>query len=260
MTPDTLHRNYYGTAFHSDGSKLHSSEDAWKENQYWNDACWHRCVPQDAKGLTLLDVGAAEGNYALRFGQRGGKAIGLNFRPNGDIITDAKAECADLGQESDAPRYVQLKQLWGGDFKVIVGGFDGDGTIAPAGIEKATIVQCLNVLEYILNPQIAVESLFQHATDRVLIATDVVHHGVTGPSAIEPILRQVFLLDELLMWCPWPTVVWHHSVPCDGRQWPQAFICATRPGSSLAPVDPAEVEYDHDMTTTETQKFWENRK
>ncbi len=250
-----MFRQFYGTAYAPDGSKLHEAEagNSWKENQYWNDAC---CMPQDATGLTFLDVGCSEGNHPLRFAQRGGTGIGLNFHPNGAIIAQDDSY-PNTGLESDAERYLQLKELWPDqDFEVFIGGFTDAGIIVPDTIPQFNIVACLNVLEYILSPKQAVASLFSKATDRVLIATDVVHKGNTGPSSIEPIMRNLHRMGELVSFSPWPCVFWQHSVPCDGREWPQLFMCATNPDSTLAPVDPSEVSYDTNMEHTETQKYW----
>lgn len=252
-----VHRNYYGTAYAPDGSKLHEAEpsNSWKENQYWNDACWNRCMPRDCAGLTYLDVGCAEGNHPLRFAQRGGVGYGLNFHPNGAIIAQDDSY-PNTGEESDAERYLQLKALWPDhEFEVIIGGFTDEGAIVP-NTAPFNIVGCLNVLEYILSPKKAVESLFSKAKDRVLIATDVIHKGNTGPSDIEPIMRNLHRMGELVSFSPWPCVFWQHSVPCDGRQWPQVFMCATNPDSELPAVDPSEVSYDTNMEHTETQKYW----
>jgi len=247
-----LPKNFYGTAYHPDGSPLYHNDGAWKSNQIWNDACWHRCVPKDATGLSLLDIGSAEGNYCLRFEQRGGKAHGLNFHGNGEIVVNGDTY-PHLGEETDAPRYELLKSLWNADYKVIVGGFDAKGGIVPAQDRKFTIAQCLNVLEYILSPFECIDSLFGAATDRVLIATDIIYIGNTCKPS-EPILQQVFRLGELLARCPWPSVFWNHHVLCDGVYWPQVFICATNPESKLPPVDPSEMWFENDIT--ETQRFW----
>lgn len=250
-TPPDIGR-FYGLAYAPDGMKLHECDDAWKDNQYWNDACWHECVPLDARGLTYLDVGCAEGNYLLRFEQRGGEATGLNFHGDGQIITDGIGH-PELGNEAQAPRYQYLKELWQARYKVLIGGFNHDGTLQPPNLPKANIVACLNVLEYITSPREAVAALFEQAMDRVLIATDVIFKGKTGHPGIEPIIQQVFLLDDLISWCPWPAVFWTHTVMCDGRPWPQAFICATRDGAFLTP-DTSKIQFNREMTAT--QKHW----
>lgn len=249
---------FYGLVYAPDGTKLHLSDDAWKENQYWNDACWNRCVPQDCASLSYLDVGCAEGNYALRFEQRGGEAKGLDFYESGRIVRSGNPAPSNAGAESTNPRYQHLKEIWNAKFQMFVGGFSEHGSIVPT-MDKVSIASSINVLEYIDDHRRAVESLFSIATDRVLIATDVTGEGDSGPCKIPNVRIQVFRLGELVSWCPWPCVFWQHEVLCDGRMNPQAFICATNPNSKLPPVDSREITYDRTMGITETQRFWEEK-
>lgn len=250
---------FYGLAYAPDGSKLHLSNDTWKENQYWNDACWNRCMPQDCTGLTYLDVGSAEGNYALRFEQRGGEASGVDFYESEKIVRAGIPAPPNTGEESTNPRYHYLKDLWRAEFKMLIGGFNERGAVVPPG-QKANIVSSLNVLEYIDDHRAAVESLFGIATDRVLIATDVRSKGETGACEFTDAPVTVFRLGELVSWCPWPCVFWQHEVLCDGNLYQQAFICATNPQSKLPAVDSSEITYARDMSITETQRFWEQKR
>ena len=241
---------FYGPVYGPDGEQLHVLEDCYGIF-YWNDACWHRSVPEDSKGLTYLDVGFHTGFNLLRFEQRGGIAVGLDFHGLGEI--QAGAEGWNVGDEFSGDTAKRIRSLYNGAYSMRVGGFD-NGAIVPPSVGKFSIVSALNVIEYMDDPLACVRSLFNHATDRVLIATDTAPETVY-PSNIPP-LKVKLSRKDLVAACPWPCVVWEY----DGGTTKQAqiFVCATREGSSLPPVDPSDLRWD--MSKTNTQKFWEFKK
>ncbi len=246
---------FYAPVFHPDGRPLQESHDPWK---YWNAACWHRSVPADCTGLTYLDIGCQEGYYAMRFAQRGGRATGLNFGPDGNIITHATADMLDpAAGELDWDRVRELHRLYPGPFQVRAGGFSATGTIIPDP-GPTDIISCFNVLEYMMDPAACLAALFddRHAAQRVLLATDILHARDGHGGRLQDPQRHCFELPWLQSQIPWPFHAWLYDMPHNDKICPQIFITATHPRATLPTLDSAPIIFDTDCTITETQRHY----
>ena len=242
--------NFYGPVYGPDGTRLHVKDDC-SGIFYWNDACWHHSVPKDCLGLTYLDVGFHQGLNLLRFEQRGGLATGIDFHGLGEIQSGSYGW--NVGDEFCGEPANRLRNLYRGTYAMKVGGFD-NGVVAPMDIGRFSIASALNVIEYMDDPLACVRSLFDHAKDRVLIATDTAPE-TCSPKNIPP-LKVKLSRKDLVAACPWPCVVWEYDGGASGQ--PQIFVCSTRPNSSLGEV--SESMAPMDLSKTETQKFWESKR
>lgn len=247
-----VNKNYYQPFFDKDGSKLHQI-GKYSCINYWNDACWHRSIPENAKGLTYIDVGCNIGHYLLRFEQRGGEATGVDFDYKGGIVSDGN-NFPEMGKEYENDWYQYIKDQYNAKYQILRGGFHHDGSILPEALGSFNIVSSLNVIEYLESPRECVRALFKKATDRVIVATDIHLEGPSFDPGISP-LKWVTGLDGMKGWMEWPFVFWIMTVPDDNTACRnQAFFVATNPSSTLPPVSPKRVTYD--MDSTETQKWY----
>jgi hypothetical protein len=89
----------------------------------------------------------------------------------------------------------------------------------------------MNCIEYIEEPRRAVASLFEIARKQVVVATDVwlgqavdVSDGRCLP------LRQKFVPEELVSWCPWPTQVRILDHVFNGKSEAQGFFVSRSNG------------------------------
>jgi hypothetical protein len=243
-------KTFYGAIYSPEGEPLFDV-DLCTQIFFWNDACWDRCVPENCSGLSYLDVGFHQGLYLLRFDQRGGDALGFDFNPLGGI--ESSTGHFDVGGEFRSEKAEEVRSMNSAQYKMRVGGFDADGKIAPKEDQKFSIVSCLNVVEYMDNTKSCVESLFEKATDRVLICTD------TRPETCQPgpsPLKWATSERDLVSWCKWPCVTFKFTPK--GMDAPQIWVCSTNPESKLPPVLPGEVAWDKTLKLTETQRRHED--
>jgi 2-polyprenyl-3-methyl-5-hydroxy-6-metoxy-1,4-benzoquinol methylase len=237
--------------FHAkDGSKQHVINSC-SHIQYWNDACWHRCIPNDTNGLSYLDVGSHAGYFCLRFEQRGGKSLGLDFCMA--KITDAASEVSNVGFEQDNLEYLWVKKEFNPDYKVLVGGFDRDGKIVP-DCGKFNIISTMNVLEYLPNPKLCVKELFNLSTDRVILNLDINPTGKTREITDLFPMKWLCGLKDVLSWIPWPYVYWIYDIGDSSHSKYQLFLSATHPNSILEKVDGSKILFD--CVLSETEKFY----
>lgn len=242
------HGMYYNLIYSPSGEKLHEESDAM-HIFYWNDACWNRCVPVDSSGLSYLDIGHHQGGFLLRFEQRGGTATGLDRVSTGEIGQfQARVEAGELFQSESAE---QIRSMWGGKYRLLRGGFANDSSITPEEVGVFSIVACLNVIEYMDQPCACAKSLFRHASDRVLIATDTAEKTEKIANSV---LKQKTSIADLASISEWHfDFAEFDGGPCQQRQ---VFACFTNPSSKLARPCLSNITYDRTLKLTETQKLW----
>jgi hypothetical protein len=244
--------NFYGPVYDAHGNPLFTRDGA-TGILFWDDACWHRCMPEDCRDLTYLDVGFHQGSFLLRFWQRGGKATGLDLHPDGYIQSSTKDY--RIGGSFFSHKAEAFRKMHGADYDMRIGGFDSNSRVVPGDIGKFNIVSSINVIEYMDDPLACVRSLFDHATDMVLIATDTAPETCSpGP----PPLKFATSVQDLVDACKWPCVAWTY----DGGDMdaPQVFVCSVNPEGKLKLPSAAEIQIDPRLAITATEAFYRSSK
>lgn len=239
----------YQIFFSPDGVRQHEMNSC-SHIQYWNDACWHRAIPANTTGLTYLDVGSHAGYFCLRFEQRGGSTTGIDFCLA--KIIDSASEVDNIGQEHTHSEYQWVKDQYQSKYKLLVGGFDVNGQIVPS-LGKFNIISCMNVLEYLPNPKECIATMFQQATDRVIINLDINPNEPTKPITDVFPMKWLCGLEDVLSWCLWPNVYWVYDIGTKDCSQYQLFLVATNPRSNLE-IDNKKIKFDLDLP--ETEKFY----
>lgn len=143
------------------------------ERMFWNFniSVWQAEIPINCQGLTYLDVGCSEGLYLSKFAQQGGSALGLDASDHFSAENDPLiGQLLDLHQ----PNFRKCKELVGGSYKGLRGGFTSDGRIVPSECDVTyNYVSCFNVLEYLPYPFKCLAHCLITTTRTLLIATDV---------------------------------------------------------------------------------------
>lgn len=220
---------------------------------YWNDACWCKCFPKNAAGLSYLDVGSHDGIFLLRCAQRGGDACGVDIESY--WVEDAVENLPNVGGEFCAKDALLLREMYGLEYKMKVGGFSSCGQVVP-DLGRFNVVSSFNVIEYMKDQRSCVRSLFNHATDMVMIATDTSEHTEEfNPDGKKVPLRHKTSAKDLQSWSPWPSICWMY-----GKQFnlPQVFMCAVNPESKIIKLPVGDVDYFGQLAKTDSQRFYES--
>lgn len=235
---------FHQCAYDLHGKRLNTT-NVWTPINFWNDACWHRSMPQDCRGLTYIDIGCNEGLYLLRFEQSGGKAFGLD--PIGlGFYNELQQD--KIGKAYDNKGFLILKDIYKTKYEAQHGGFS-HGTLVPKQDRKFNIVSCMNTLEYVDELDTAISELFNIAKDRVIICTETSLDDPTWYAS--QYNARCINLNELRSKIPWPHIYWTLTV--EERQHNEVFLVAESPESSLEPTDPDAIIFNLDIT--DTQKY-----